>query len=233
MPLVYCFAKARNKEAAEQIRSTTLTLLSKRGVPGDTWKHLCAELKADGAADVKDFRRRETFDCLLKFEYDALSDVARAVLANRVHFGDLLVQTLTLLQYPESEYPTLPARRPPWATFEKRGILLIREKLGLGPATAAAKESIERVSGRGTVSECIGVFGPFDYVVEITGINQVAELSKWRFEDCQWIDSCVRLGCEPIPPPGSVPPKTPAAPAKPGVSPAEPPSIIDKPNPDT
>lgn len=215
MPIAYCFAKARDQQSAEKIRSTTLALLSERGLTGDTWAHLCAQLKADGTDDAKDFRQRETFDCLLKFQYEALSDVARAVLANRVHFGEVLVQTLTLLQYPESQDPTLPANRQPWEEdFEKRGILLIREKLGNAnqrPQTAAAaKACIERVSGNGSVGECIGVFGPFDYVVEIKGASDVAGLSKWEFDEFDWIDSCVRLGCEPIPPPEKAPPETPA-----------------------
>lgn len=225
MPLVYCFAKARNNDAEtdRKIRATTRAMLWRRGLQSDTWKHLCAKLTTDGADNVKDFRRRETFDYLLKFEYDALSDVARAVLANRVNFGELLVQTLTLLQYPESDHPTLPTDRPPWATTEKRGILLIREKLdpdsdpNPGPATAAAtKTFIEKVLGKDTVSECIGVFGPFDYVVEIReGIVQtlgdVTELSNWKFEGRHWIDCCVRLGCEPMPPPEEAMTVTPPA----------------------
>jgi hypothetical protein len=170
MPLCYSFSKSAKDKTAlnedgikEAAAASLMARLSSPRTP--TSSHLCATLDGE-------------YNCLLKFEYSALSDVAKAILDNRRRFGAGLSQTLTMLQYPDNGRRAPVKPRGP--CFEDpatpRGLLLLQERLldGYGTSSEVIRQ-LEPVLGD---VKCIDVFGPFDYIVEFDAASNELYLAK-------------------------------------------------------
>ncbi|CAG9216324.1 hypothetical protein PSP6_370023 [Paraburkholderia tropica] len=157
MPLCYSFSTAAKGASAltqEEVKEAAAALMARLNGPRTpTSRHLCATLEGE-------------YDYLLKFEYSALADVAKAILDNRRRFGAGLSSTLTMLQY--SDGISLVPHRETGACFEvpafPRGLLLLQEKLQDGYGTSRAV--VAQLGTRLDIVQCIDVFGPFDYIVE-------------------------------------------------------------------
>jgi hypothetical protein len=169
MPLCYSFAtsldgsvkKASAEQLAKRIRQDVFT--SKNKMP--TKEHFCAFLTGQ-------------YQYLLKFRYEALHDVASAVLHSRGEFRGMLGQTLTMLEYPNHDnlepVPILEAQR-----LEPRGIWLVQEHLSNDVGTEKFSgffnalnlfKCTQHILGR--IYGCTDVFGPYDYVVEFQASNE-------------------------------------------------------------
>lgn len=157
MSLCYSFSTAAQGDTAlsqEQVKEAAADLMARlKGPRTPTSRHLCATLEGE-------------YDYLLKFEYSALADVAKAILDNRRRFGAGLSSTLTMLQYADGS--SRAPHRQSGGCFEKpatpRGLLLLQEKLQDGYGTSRAV--VAHLEARLDILQCIDVFGPFDYIVE-------------------------------------------------------------------
>ncbi|MGF6853969.1 hypothetical protein [Paraburkholderia sp. CI3] len=164
MPVCYSFAIAKKKEAetCEKVRTAGAKLMDDLKTKKlGTCHHLCATLH-DGR-----------YDFLLKFNYRTLADVARAVLNNSRHFREDIERTITMLEYPGEQDSHRFMKNAPFDanSIHLRTILLVREKLEAGKRfensehlKSIVKRALPEIDH--SFTECIDVFGTFDYIVE-------------------------------------------------------------------
>jgi hypothetical protein len=136
-----------------------------------TWGHVCARLTG-------------AYQFLLKFRYQALDDVAIAVLQNGQRFERHIDQTLTMLEYPSfpdggnmGEDPA--AARPLFGYKGTTAMVFIQDLVsgGLGGSKAIVDEFKVHYPGL----TCTDIFGPYDYVIEFPVVDAPEYLSAMKF----------------------------------------------------